>query len=235
MPRRRRGASRMPRRRADWVYRSNARILGTGVNTNDTAGSYDQSVNSLTTGVANAVILSLYDSYNFFAQLTRGGVGSGGAVGSQGVLGRQARAEGRKPLIHAVEGQMFIQPQSWVLGSQMSLGLRLGIFEQDIAGAALLDVAYSMFQPEAAAPGSVPSQFANDSRCNIWERRYFKPFGDSSTTPNINIRIRVRFKRALSAHEMLGMYVEAPSSAGGLASVGLRYQSWLRTLVSDDA
>lgn len=237
MPKRRRRTFSTPRKRrgrVDWVYRPNAPTIGTGTIGNDNLGTYEYATRTLSTGVANANTLVLYDSANWFADMTRGSVGLGSIVGGMGGLGRQARASGRKPIIRAVEGVIICQPTTWALGSQMGLGVRCGVYQQSMEGPAQLDLQESMFIDNNVFPREQISWYANSVRKNVWERRYYKAFGDASTTPSIVMKVRFRCRKFLDDNEGFFLYLESPGS-GIMSSVNVRYVTFLRTLVESDA
>lgn len=218
-----------PRVRRDWVYRANSRLFGIGTAANDLLGSYEPLVTTVNSGVTNAQTRILYDSQNYLASISRGGIGSGGTVATVGVIKGAARAEGRKPCIHAVEGIIHAEPTVWAFGNVMALGVRIGTFEQDLTGVFSVDAEYSMWTNGISIPGFQPADFANNTRNNAWERRTFKFFGDASTTPNMLIKVSWRGKKYLEANECFGMYLEVPSTA-----VNLRTQCWVRSLVADE-
>lgn len=229
MARSRRRAPMRTTRRAprDWVYRSNAALLGVGTNANDQLGTYQELVMGHSTGVAQAQSHILYDSHDYMAELTRGGVGTGNTINAQGVLRREARAEGRKPCIHAVEGVIYVEPTVWAIGNLIALGARLGVFEQDTSGVFLLDASYSMWTDQVLVLAEHVSKFANNRRNNAWERRWF--MGWSDTRPFMVVKIRWRGRRYLESNECFGLFTELQST-----SVNTRMQYWMRTLVSGD-
>jgi len=216
--------------RADWVYRNSAKVFGTGIQANDQLGTYESAVQSQNTGVANATSHILYDSNNYIGVLTRGGIGSAATSGTTGVLGRHIRAEGRKPMIMAMQGAIFCEPQTWTLGNVMAVGIRIGVFEQDISGVFSLDIGYSMWAPEAGVPFSTPAHWANNTRNNKREWRFWKSFGDASTPPLMVLRLFWRGRAYLEGNECFGLFTELQST-----SVGTRMQYWCRTLVADES
>lgn len=223
---------RTPKRsrlRADWVYRANNRVLGTGVLGNDTLGTYEPTVKTQNGGVAAASGNVLYDSKNYIGTVTRGGIGAVINQASLGVIPTAARAAGKKPCMLAMEGVLYIEPQAWVLGNVMAVGVRLGVFEQDLSGVFSIDVGYSMWRDETVFAFSSPAHWADDKRRHAKEWRFFKAFGDASTTPLIVGHLRWRGRRYLEDYECFGLYTEL-----GAAGIGVRMQYWCRTLVSDE-
>jgi len=192
----------------------------------DLVGSYSGFIPAHLTGPANAQSHVLYDSQNYTRQVLGGQFGVG-----LGQLGRVARAEGRRPLILAVEGIVYWEPSTWALGNLMAIGMRLGVFEQDPGnGVFLVDAAYSMWVDEPAVASSSLStvgDWANNGRGNAWERRIHYGFSDNQAFTVT--RIRWRGRRALQPNECFGLYTELEPT-----SVNTRTQYWLRTLVADE-
>lgn len=231
MPKRRtRSTTRSRGPAPDWVYRPNARTLATGSVNNDALGTYEPNFFTVVGGVGNAQSRILYDSKNYVAMVTRGGAGSALTLATVGVMGSSGRAEGKKACIRRVEGVILTEPTTWALGSVMAMGVRMGIFEQDVAtGTFSLDASYSMwFNPAALADGP-PASFANNRRNNAWEVRQWRYFGDASSNPNMVIRINWTGRKYLEGNECFGMYLELPA-----VSTSLRTQCWVRSLVIDE-
>jgi len=226
----RRAMTRRKRRGADWVYRQGYNLIGTrgtGLGA-DLIGTYDPSVTTVSTGQANAQSRILYDANDYFADLTRGGVGSAGTLASQAVATRAGRSEGRKPCMRAVEGYIYCEPSTWAIGNVMALGVRLGVFEQDIgSGVITIDSAYSMWAYTATLQDPGPAHWANSSRMNCKEWRIWNAFSQNS--PLVVMRIRWRGRKFLNANECFALYLEAPTT-----SINVRTQYWLRTLVEDE-
>lgn len=226
----RRRVSRRSSARADWVYRPYGQTLGTGgAGATDLLGTYGSFINVQTTGLANAQSHILYDSADYFGLLNRGGVGSGATVATVNVMGREARAEGRKACIRAVEGIVYIEPNTWSLGVLIAQGMRIGVFEQDRSGVFSLDAAYSMWVENPVIPLDRTAHWANNPRNNAWERRIHYPFGDASTIPLYVAKVRWRGRKYLHANECFGLYTELEST-----SVTVRQQFWLRSFVEDE-
>lgn len=225
---RRRMPARKARRRADWVYRGNGRQIGIGVSGFDDLGTYDGNIHTITSGVANAQSKILYDSQNYFAMLGRGGVGTASNVSTIPQIGRVARAEGRKPVIRAVQGTIYMEATAWAIGNLIAAGFRMGAFEQDLTGVLSLDSGYSMWDNEGVQPFTYVGNYANNGRGNAWERRYHHFF--TSTTPSaLVISVNWKGRRVLQPNECWAIYCELEST-----SVNARAQWWLRTLVEDE-
>lgn len=218
-----------PRRRADWVYRGNDRQIGIGISVFTSLGTYDMTVHTINSGVANAQSKVLYDSQNYFALLGRGGVGTAANVSTIPQIGRVARAEGRKAVMRAVEGYLFCEPTTWSLGQVAALGMRLGAFEQDMTGVFSLDSGFSMWENEAIQPFTYVGNYANNGRQNAreWRRMWF--FTDTGVPAARFFRFRWTGRRVLQPNECFGIYTEL-----GSTSVNLRTQWWFRTLVEDE-
>lgn len=215
------------KRRADWVYRPNARLVATyGVIDADVVGSYTGYIPAHGTGPGNAQGHVLYDSQNYLKALVGGPFAQ-----PTSALPRAARAEGRNPTILAVEGIVYWEPSTWALGNLMAIGMRLGTFQQSPGtGSFLLDPGYSMWIDEPAGAGSdlsVPALWANNGRGNAWERRIHYGFSDNQAFTVV--RVRWRGRRTLKPDECFGLYTELEPT-----SVNTRTQFWLRTLVADE-
>lgn len=217
MPQRR---QRRQSRRLDWVYRSNS--FDTAGALVDDQGTYADTAQTLATNTSLAAVL--YDSHNYVAST----VGQTPADGPRVRVLAPARAEGRKTLISRVEGQMFVRPSTWALGSQMKFGVRFGIFEQDpIVGAFLIDPNYSMFT-SGALPVAQAANWANDRKWQL-ERRWWVEFNDNNRI--LQLRFRFRVNRNLNPNECYGFYMEnAPTES---VTIGSRF--WFRTLVADES
>lgn len=230
----RRASGRRARIAGDWVYR------GTG-EFSTTPGSYQGNTyltviqNSVATGTINSTVMVLYDSQDYLVKLTTEGAGA--PTG----MPLAARAEGRRPMVHRVQGTMTWTPvQGWAAGAAWAWGYRLMWCEQDSAtGGALLEVPYSMWEPEVAA--AVPHYFvtiyANDTLLNMREVRRAIGFDTSMPqrqyTEYINWRPKIR--TAPSSKHALFMYVEAPNQQ--LLATGasqMRLSPNLRSFVSDE-
>lgn len=186
----------------------------------DTQGTYENTVKSLTTGSANAQGLILYDSRNRLSALS---VGNAGGIGK---IAMSARAEGKRPLCLMTVGTIYIEPATWAIGNIMGIGMRIGAFEQTAdTGLILTDAQYSMW---SSLNYQQSATFANMRRTNLWERRVFKGFSTNSGTILI-VNVKARFRIWLAENECLALYLE-----GETTSVNIRYQMWLRTLISDD-
>lgn len=207
--------------RKDWVYRPNLFAIAAPYNAIDAAGTYDIAVRGLTTGFATAQCLWLLDSANRRKTAPMMLSTAGG-----GIMAGSAMPEGKRTRVHAVEGMIYVEPSTWAVGNLMALGLRIGAYEQDpTSGLASVDADYTMWS--AAINATKTSYYANDRGYNQWETRAFKSFGDNGSI--MIVRIRARLKYSLNAGYGLGLWVEGESTG-----VNVRYQTWLRTLVSAD-
>lgn len=215
---RRRAAPRGPRK--DWVYRPTYQGSDVeGMSATDLLGSYDQQVFGSTSGLTGSSSRILYDSHNRIINVMRGALTGGLTIG----MPNAARAAGRGPTCHLVQGVIYVEPTTWAIGNLISWGWRLGVFEQDpLSGAIELDPGYSMWVTTEAIN---PATWANMGRQNLWEKRLFYGFSDNSrfTTVRMNVPIKVR----LQDHECLALYYEGEGT-----SVDVRTQYWLRTLVT---
>lgn len=224
MPRRSRRMARPPRarRRADWVYRPHIRDE-TGAIV-DGGGSYEGSFTTLVAGIAGIQFRVLYDSFNYrstqFPDI--GGLNLGGAL-----LGSSAKAEGRNPLILRVQGKFHYSPTTWAVGSQLLLGLRFGVFEQDpVSGLVSVDPTYAMLNGTATTQTN-PAAWAN-TRNWVREWRTFQAFASNQAVFQQYFDFKCR--RALKPHECFGIWAEATSGVSTNAAT----QYWFRTLVADE-
>lgn len=223
--RRRRTPTRRKARKADWVYRHHVIDSNNNPAVFDQLGTYEPGIVSHATGVDQAQSHILYDSQNYIAHVAAGGV-----IAPTGLphLQGQARAEGRKPLILAVEGIVYWEPSMWALGNLMAIGMRMGVFEQDQRlGVFSLDVGYSMWLNATGAQQQRVGAWANNGRNNAWERRIHYGFSDNQAF--VVVRVNWRGRRRLEPNECFGLYTELEGT-----SVGTRTQYWLRTLVADE-
>lgn len=212
--------------RADWVYRPFERSLESGGLLQSPPGTYDTVEVSQAAGIANAQSRILYDSKDYIAHLTTRGIVSAGVAR---MLPGEARSEGRKPCMRAVEGVIFVTPSDWALGNSIKLGLRLGVWEQAMdTGTFLIDADYSMWST-SAVPHSTPSLWANNTRNNAMERRYAFAFNNEVVTPTFTLKFRWRGRKFLEPNECFGVYQETETG-----SSGIRTEYWLRTLVEDE-
>lgn len=227
MARRSRTLSKAPRRRprADWVYRDNMwDAAGAMVNGLGTYTSQATAFNAV--GMNEALGKILYDSRNFLVQMT-------GAIPLVGaVMGMSARAEGAKPLILAVQGDILLQTNTWVLGDALHCGFRIGVFEQDPdTGNILVDDQYSLFNATTDVQDN-PARAANDQKA-IWEARLFAGVGGDNNN-RFRVRVRVRTRRRLTSSQCLAVYCENAGGSGIYSSVHSTVGFRLRTLVADE-
>lgn len=218
---RRSTGSRKRRQRMDWVYRDDGRAYSVGGNvilTSDNLGTYSPNAQVLSSPVTAGLIL--YDSTNYLETVTHGG------TGFMGSIGRWARAEGRRPYVHGVEGIIVVDTSSWAVNSQLIYGVRIGVFQQDVQNGQLLSQSLlSMFVDQSQNPVAA---LANMARQNLWERRVYREFTDSTSGFHV-LKVKARFKCRLAPGECLGAFFELASG-----SVNTRNTWWLRTLVSDE-
>lgn len=230
--RRRSGSFRRRRRlRADWVYRFDSmsydaegdRVPESGL------GTYSGSIIGHSVGIAEAQSHILYDSQNYIAHWAAGGDVNSLALAPIFISGA-ARAEGRRPTILAVEGVVFVIGSDWSLGSELSMGMRIGVFEQSVdTGNFVIDPSYSMWgNPVGAAENNV-SIWANNGRNNAWERRPFLRYMPGNEKNYIQVFVRWRGRRRLEPSECFGLYTELEPGSNAC-----QCQYWLRTLVADE-
>jgi len=221
--------TRGKRVRKDWVYRPNIHSYGTGLGGVSTDGTYSSAVGAISSGFQSSIARVLYDSHNWMSFL-----GSSG-VAQPGVLGAAARAEGKRATMYAVNGVINLVPDTWALGSQIRVGWRILIADQDLpSGLAVLDADYSMWNdPVGAAGTESTAAFRNDHRC-LAEGRVFRNFSTSNDQADLRIFPRWRGRWMLQEHQAMYMYLEIEGNSGGGPGVGMRFQMWMRSLVSDD-
>lgn len=219
MAKTRRRMPRAPRRRRDWVYRPNLKDTAGGLF--DVLGSYENLAKNLAAGFANPQVAVLYDSSSYMS-----------AVAAQTTtfvaLPRASRAEGRKPLIHRVQGVVLVTPSTWAAGSRFDVGFRFGRFVQaPDTGGIVFDPEYAMWGSPADAKDS-PANYANDTNWQF-ERRELVTFGTSNDAASWKWSFNFRVNRSLESNQAYALYME---SAGG--SININIQCWFRTLVSDE-
>lgn len=216
---RRRSTSRAPRVRRDWVYRG-AYVDGEG-SLDWTLASYCGIYRTISGGggVPESTAWVLYDSQNYFKDV----------AGQGGVTSRASRAEGKRARCYRVMGQINWTGTTWTLGDEVRFGLRLGVFNQDPAdGGILVPAAYGMMT-EGGSLNDQTSIWANARGQNLWEHRNYQYFATGAETSNRTLKVNIPISVSLGPDECLAMYME--QQGGG---VGLRYVTWLRTLVSDE-
>lgn len=209
--------------RFDWVYRDDGQNLtlgGLAIITSDDLGTYSPNP-SVIPGGQNAGLI-LYDSKNYLRNATHGG------TGFLGMLQGAARAAGKRAQTRMVTGMVMVRTSSWSLGSNLIIGFRIGVFEQD-AGNGLLaaSAGYNMWN----TIGDVtPSVYANQPRSNLWERRIYRSFNDGNTGGTFMVPVMARTRARLADEECLGIFTDVDSD-----SIDCEVTYWLRTLVSDEA
>jgi len=219
MARTRRRMSKTPRKRADWVYRSD--IFDEAGALLDGKGTYTPRGTAVSAGVANAVGKVLYDSHNRRSFVT---MDAGNVLAS---LPAPARAEGGRAQMLAVQGQIIVIPSTWSIGSIVNMGFRIVELEADpIDGTASIDAAYTMMAVSAVNAQQC-ANFANDRDWD-WEFRSNRSFETGATMGRWSIPVRFRTRRRLKPNNGYYLYVE---NAGSVTTTII---PWLRTLVVDE-
>jgi len=201
--------------KADWVYRA------TDPN-GSTIGSYDPNQShALNAGLEGASFCVLYDSVDFMRTLHYDSLTS-----SDSTYPRASRAEGRRPLILAVEGSVIWLPSAWAIGSSWFAAGRLGPFEQDTTlGGASIQAEWGIWQTPL---GNMElSTFAN-ARQNLRTWWHTKGFNDNGNRWMTRYRWRGKH-RLYDSKTCFGMYFEAPDN-----SVNMTFLPLFRTLVVDE-
>lgn len=220
------------RRRADWVYRTDAFFQAPSSGTiqlYDALGSYTNALKGISAGAQNAQALMLYDSANAMAHIPHSGIDTTGVTPTVlPILGGEARAEDNpRVTILGVEGVVWHFASDWTLGSELEVGTRIGVFEQDnVTGLVSVDAEYTMF----IAGGNVaqsPATWANNGRNNAWERRLYLAFTPGSERNYIVQPVKWRGRRVLEPNECFAFYMERNAN-----SVSGSFNIWLRTLVA---
>lgn len=229
MAARRRTRRTKVRTRLDWVYRGHAYQISEPQVQADVLGTYipHNSLISLSAGPTLAQSHILVDSADWFVDIGRMGNTIPASALGPVAIGGEARPERRGALIRAVEGIIMIAPSAWALGNEVHVGVRLGVFEQDVTGVFALDSGYSMMLDQTTANQNTNvGHWANMKRSNLREWRlsdcYVSGGGKCMWTMHIRWRGRIR----LQPHECLGLYTEAASG-----SVETRNRYFLRTLL----
>lgn len=223
MARRRRSVKRS-RERKDWVYRgvefdTLGAVLASQVASYTTVS---RNAGAYTLQVGSPLGLILYDSVDYLKTMTAAGV-------RMTALGSEARAEGRKPTIHAVEVEIHAMPNAWTAGSNFAIGMRLVICDQNmLTGALDLPASYGIM----AAPSAMvsPSMWANGWG-NLAERVDRIAFSTGNEQQRWRFRMRWKGRRTLQANTCLGLYIE--SAAPALGETTLLITPRCRSLVSD--
>lgn len=225
---------RSKRMKADWVYRFDTLSYdATGeVFPESGLGTYSPAIIAISAGFENAQGHILYDSQNYMARWAAGGHANAANLAPQFLSG-PARAEGRRPTILAVEGVMFFIGSDWALGSELSVGCRIGVFEQDPAGATAgslsLPPAYTMWATAATNYAENCTVWANNGRNNAWERRPFLRYTPGAERAYIVQKVSWRGRRRLEPNECFALYTELENGSNACTQ-----QFWLRTLVADE-
>lgn len=213
----RRRAPVMRRARPDWVYNSE---------------SYTSVDETLSPGTASQLAIALYDSYNVrrsikYGQVNFVGLNTANSASSY-LHGDWERAEGRRPIIHAIEAVIKFVPSTWTLASRIASGFRFLVAQQNgLVGSAILDASYSMWQ-ENPALGSPLARWANERRM-LAETRAWRGFDDTITSPQYTTTLRWTGKWRLAPEEALFLFCEAQTG-----SAEIRFNTYCRTLVSDE-
>lgn len=216
--------------RPDWVYRGFEYDADTGAPLASQIASFtglDRNSGFYTLSVGGPVALSLYDSVDYMTQGTR--IITGGIAG---MMGREARPEGRKPTVHAVEVDLFLQPTSWTAGTDFVIGARIIICDQNITtGATDLPANYTILgNATASTIDAEPSVWANGWG-NLRERIIREAFATENDMARFRMRFRWKGRRTLQSHTMLALYVESGGAAVG--STSIRFGARCRSLISD--
>lgn len=229
MARSRRGGKR--RMRADWVYRGEEFNATGQVHPTQVAsytGAIDRANGAYTLTVGAPLGLVLYDSNDYLRQGTRTIQAVGGNV-TMGWMGKEGRAEGKRPTILGVDVHLELQPSAWTLGANWALGWRLVICDQNMSTGGLdLPGQYKMSSINARDNGS--SMWANGWG-NLMEGYRYVAFMTGNETVRWSIHARWRGRRTLSSSTCLGLYVESAPPAA--LSTTLRVTPMCRSLVHD--
>lgn len=208
--------------KADWIYRDN--IYGVA-GPLEFLGTYTPRGTTVAAGPTVAAGKILYDSKDYITTAMSPGVGLIAAVSPA------SRSQGSKAKILRVQGVINYVPSTWALGSQMLIGFRFGIFEQNpSSGNILLPPAYSLWQENVDIMDN-PAVYADAPFSH--ERRAFTRFSDNA--PAWQARFNFPVNRTLMSDQCFAVYIEVADASGGLqAGVTTIIQPWLRTLVVDE-
>jgi len=228
--RRKSGSFRRRGPKADWVYRPPVYSYDAeGVPTpEDGLGTYQSTIIAHAVGTANAQGHILYDSRNFMTHWAAAGTPNSAALAPQFIASTARADSSRRATMLAVQGVVFISGSDWALGSELSIGMRIGVFEQAPENGLLsIDPAYSMWNtPLGVAVG--PWTWANGARGNAWERRPFLRYVPGQERNYIVMPVFWRGRRVLQENECFALYTELETSSNSASA-----QYWLRTLVVD--
>lgn len=221
MAKRSRRMSKAPRRRADWVYRDN---VYSSAGPFETLGTYTPRGTLIVPGPATAVGKILYDSSDYMTQSTSN------ITGVNIPVSPASRATGRRAKILAVQGQVMVRPSTWALGSQLAIGFRFAVFEQNPAsGSILVAPQYSLWDEQLDVTLN-PAVHADIDHAK--EMRMWHTFDANDAV--YPVRFAFRVNRSLRSNQAYAMYVETATGSGDFASVTCVIQPWLRTLVEDE-
>lgn len=203
----------------DWVYRGTEADPEGSLDTS-VPGSYGAGFFTISSGQNMAQVL--VDSQNYLSNARGGDLPF--------FLGEESRPTSRRMYCGFVQGWMEWQATTWAAGNDVRIGFRIGKVEQDPdTGLLEYDAQYNMW----VAGGGLkiqPSVWANDDLTNRWERRVCYHFATGNETSLRTMAVGARVNCWLASHEALVLYIETAQS-----SVGVRFQSFLRTRVSGDA
>jgi len=221
----RRRSFKKPRKRFDWVYRPREYDSeGASVSLN---GGYMSGAITLAGGAASASALILYDSQNYTSQSLM----MNPATGTRTFINRAGRAEGRGPLIKAVDGYLLVTVSSWAIGSLMDWGWRILVAEQDEDdGGAVLDADYSLLTPPAAVQDANDVAVWANERYNLREG-YVRRQSVDQSGPFV-MPIRWRGLRRLDPEHALFLYLEQGTAIGTVNAI---ITPRLRCLVADES
>jgi len=229
---RRNHSRKSSRPKADWVYRP---FIETGEPFGAYMGAITQSVprNDPVLGVINSGHAILYDSVSFIQVATQQ------SFALTQNMPAAARAEGRRPTVLQVEGQVHFRIGAWTTGNTTMFGVRLGWYEQDVqTGFPSIEPEYSMFEPQIVTGGLIQdvATYANDRLKNIREWTFVRNYGDTGSIPLSHLTINVKFprgRRAPSANHCLMLYYECSGMVTPVNG-GVTIWTQCRSLIADD-
>lgn len=214
----------------DWVYRGFEYDADTGAPYTTQVASFtglDRNGGAYTLAVGTPAGLILYDSADYITQGVRLI-----SAGSASMMGRESRAEGRRPTIHAVEGTLYLQPTSWTAGTDFVVGARIVICDQNLTTGSLdLPANYTILGSAVFTNiDAEPSVWANGWG-NLKTAVLRQAFATENDMARFQMRLSWRGRRTLQPNTCLGIYIESGGPAVG--STSIRFGARFRTLVTD--
>lgn len=217
--------------RPDWVYRGFEYDSDTGAPQTLQLASYtglDRNSGTYTINGAAAAGLVLYDSQDYLMTGTRLI-----SAGQSTIMGREARPEGRSPLVMGVEVDLFLIPVTWTAGTDFVFGARIVICDQNMTTGALdLPTNYTILGNATFGTIDTESSLFANGWGNLKERITRQAFATENDMSRFRVTFRWKGKRRIPKQCCLGLYMENGGPATG--STALRMSARCRSLIVDE-